>query len=99
MEAADNILRYAHHVARHCPPGATEHGLNRRVLKMLYDFLTNALDRDEALSKKDHQPPFECWGALRSWTPQQPASPLNTHVLHALLQATSNIHGLTNCTP
>ena len=47
-----------------------------------------ALDRDQALWKKDPQPPFECWGALRSWTPQQPAGPLNTHVLR-LHQGTS----------
>ena len=44
MEGAANILKYAQHVARHCAPGATEHGLNRRVLKMLYDFLNTRLE-------------------------------------------------------
>ena len=44
MEGAGNILKYAHHVARHCESGATEHGLNRRVLKMLYDFLNTRLE-------------------------------------------------------
>ena len=44
MEGAGNILKYAHHVAQNCAPGATEHGLNRRVLKMLYDFLNTRLE-------------------------------------------------------
>ena len=44
MEVTGNILKYAHHVARHYAPGATEHGLNRRVLKMLYDFLNTRLE-------------------------------------------------------
>ena len=40
MEGAANILKYAQHVARQCAPHvarATEHDLNRRVLKMVYD--------------------------------------------------------------
>ena len=44
MEGAANILKYAQHVARHCAPGATEHGLNRQVLELLYDFLNTRLE-------------------------------------------------------
>ena len=47
MEGAANILKYAQHVARQCAPHvarATEHDLNRRVLKMLYDFLNTRLE-------------------------------------------------------
>ena len=47
MEGAANILKYAQHVAQQCAPHvarATEHDLNRRVLKMLYDFLNTRLE-------------------------------------------------------
>ena len=44
MEGADNILKYAHHVARHCESGATEHGLNRQVLELLNAFLNTRLE-------------------------------------------------------
>ena len=44
VEDAVNILKYAHHVERNTTPAATEHGLNRRVLKMLYDFLNTRLE-------------------------------------------------------
>ena len=35
---AENILKTAHHIARQYRSGATEHGLNRQVLELRYDF-------------------------------------------------------------
>ena len=44
IEGAENILKTAHHIARQYRSGATEHGLKREVLKLLYDFLNTRLE-------------------------------------------------------